>query len=72
MKACPDDDIHGGLLGQEAAHVDLGAHDDVGLVVGLALLLAAVLPAALEGQARQQDGFARPTPRRGTGSGRTS
>ena len=40
------------------AHVDLGAHDDVGLVGGLALLLAAVLPVALHRESAQQDGLA--------------
>ena len=40
------------------AHVDLGAHDDVGLVGGLALLLAAVLPVALHGEPAQQNGLA--------------
>ena len=36
-------------------YVDLGAHDDVGLVVRLPLLLAPVLPPPLERKARKQD-----------------
>ncbi len=41
------------------AHLDVDAHHEIGLVRGLALGLAPLLPAALEGEAAQHRGLAR-------------